>query len=167
MNWEAIGAIAELAGAAGVIVSLIYLAKQISTTNKNVDQNTTALLNQSEAASISEVINIISPQINDRAQAELMMKGHADIEQLDLIDRYRYTCALLVMFELHQTYFLQHKRGGAGEETWLYYARMFDRLMQLPGVLTWWLETRESFEPTFIAYIDAKISTNTGESVNA
>ena len=29
MNWDAIGAIAELAGAIGVIASLIYLARQI------------------------------------------------------------------------------------------------------------------------------------------
>ena len=30
MNWDAIGAIAELLGAVGVIASLVYLATQIS-----------------------------------------------------------------------------------------------------------------------------------------
>ena len=39
MNWEAIGAIAELIAAIGVIASLIYLAKQI-----NANSNTRALL---------------------------------------------------------------------------------------------------------------------------
>ncbi len=35
MNWEAIGAIAELAGALGVILSLLYLAAQIRTSNES------------------------------------------------------------------------------------------------------------------------------------
>ncbi len=30
MNWDAIGAIAELLGAIGVIASLVYLARQMS-----------------------------------------------------------------------------------------------------------------------------------------
>lgn len=34
MNWEAIGAIAELLGAAGVILTLAYLAKQIRISNR-------------------------------------------------------------------------------------------------------------------------------------
>lgn len=35
MNWEAIGAIGEVAGATGVIVSLLYLAVQIRNSNRN------------------------------------------------------------------------------------------------------------------------------------
>jgi hypothetical protein len=40
MNWDAVGAVAELAAALGVIVSLVYLAKQISMTNENVADQT-------------------------------------------------------------------------------------------------------------------------------
>ena len=36
MNWNAIGAIAELLGAIGVIVSLVYLALQIRDSQKAV-----------------------------------------------------------------------------------------------------------------------------------
>ena len=36
MNWDAIGAIAELLGAFGVIASLIYLATQIRQNTKSV-----------------------------------------------------------------------------------------------------------------------------------
>jgi hypothetical protein len=34
MNWEAIGAIAELLGAVAVVVSLVYLARQVRTSNR-------------------------------------------------------------------------------------------------------------------------------------
>ena len=34
MNWEAIGAVGEILGAAGVIVTLVYLARQIHVSNR-------------------------------------------------------------------------------------------------------------------------------------
>ncbi len=43
MNWDAIGAIAELLGAVGVIASLIYLATQIRQSHEQMNQNTAAL----------------------------------------------------------------------------------------------------------------------------
>ncbi|MGI9323619.1 MAG: hypothetical protein ACR2PZ_00255 [Pseudomonadales bacterium] len=158
MNWEAMGAAAELLAAMGVIVSLVYLAKQISTTNESVRQNTNALLNQGEHASISGVIDIVAPQVADPSLAELMMSGHSDIEALNPVDKYRYSMALLLMFELHQTYFIQLSRGTAGSETWEYYSRVFDGLMRLPGVVSWWRGVHRNFEPGFTSYINKKIS---------
>ncbi len=42
MNWDAIGAIAELLGAIGVIASLIYLATQIRQRREQMRENTRA-----------------------------------------------------------------------------------------------------------------------------
>jgi hypothetical protein len=47
--WEAIGAIAELVAAFGVIGSLIYLAKQINANSDNIAQNTKALVSPRSA----------------------------------------------------------------------------------------------------------------------
>ncbi len=43
MNWDAIGAIAELLGAVGVIASLVYLATQIRQSREQMSQNTKAI----------------------------------------------------------------------------------------------------------------------------
>ena len=43
MNWDAIGAIAELLGAVGVIASLVYLARQIGESREQMSQNTRAV----------------------------------------------------------------------------------------------------------------------------
>ena len=42
MNWDAIGAIAELLGAIGVIASLVYLAGQIRHSREQLEQDTRA-----------------------------------------------------------------------------------------------------------------------------
>src|SRR5262245_30194754 len=41
MNWEAVAAISEMAGAIGVIASLAYLAVQVRTNSEDVRNNTT------------------------------------------------------------------------------------------------------------------------------
>ena len=43
MNWDAVGAIAELLGAVGVIASLVYLATQIRHSREQMSQNTRAM----------------------------------------------------------------------------------------------------------------------------
>lgn len=126
INWEAVGAIAELVGALGVIVSLIYLAKQIKGNSDTIDQNTRAVLSSTETSSNDQVIEIMKTQIQDPQFAEVAHKGHADLASLDRIERARYSLLLLSMFETHQTYFIQRARDSAGPEIWEYYSRSFD-----------------------------------------
>lgn len=58
MNWDAIGAIAELLAAIGVIVSLVYLASQIRHSREQMGQNTRAIESQATWAHWNAVYNI-------------------------------------------------------------------------------------------------------------
>ena len=55
MNWEAIGAIGELVGAVGVILTLVYLAYQIRQNTRQLVQNETS----ARAAAINASIAVI------------------------------------------------------------------------------------------------------------
>ena len=160
MNWDAVAAVAELAGALGVIVSLAYLAKQISVTNENVAQNTTALFNQGEHASIDGILKMNLPQVESRDVAELMLRAYSDSSALDEVDRFRFYTMLRTQFEAHQTFFLQNYRNSAGPETWSYYSRVMDDYLKIPSVATWWERSRKNFDPGFVAYIDDKLPGN-------
>ena len=160
MNWDAIGAIAELLAAVGFIVSLIYLAKQISMTNENVAQNTTALFNQGEHASLNGVVAINLSIVESRSVAELMLQAYSDYDSLDAVDRFRFGRMLFTQFESHQTFFLQNSRNLGGTDqwaTWIYYARAFDDLLKIPSVAKWWEASRSNFDFEFIAYVDKKL----------
>jgi hypothetical protein len=50
MNWESVGAIAELIGEIGVIVTLAYVAVQIAQNNRNLQESTSAAFNQGWAS---------------------------------------------------------------------------------------------------------------------
>ena len=157
MNWEAVGAVAELIGAFGVIVSLVYLAKQIKANSDNISQNTEALLSASDIGSNQLVLELYGPQASNGELAELTLKGHADFAALGAVEQYRYSMTLLSMFETHQTFFVQTRKGSARQETWDYYEKAFGRLCTFPGVVHWWRQSKESFNPDFVEYIDAKM----------
>jgi len=44
MNWEAIGALGEVVGAAAVVLTLLYLARQVRDGSKQIRLNTTSSL---------------------------------------------------------------------------------------------------------------------------
>lgn len=156
MNWDAIGAVAELLGAIGVIGSLVYLARQIASNSENINHNTRALVASTDISSNELVLQIYTPQISDPAVADLMMRGYRDFDGLDQVDKYRFSMMLRAVFETHQTYFLLSMRGIAGEQTWDYYSRSFDAVTRQPGVRQWWARNGRSFDPEFFDYIDGK-----------
>lgn len=83
MDWEAIGAVGEVLGAAGVIVTLAYLAMQIR-------QNTRAL----RAASIDSMTNIANDirthLFSDPEITTIYMKGLSDAETLTDLESERF-----------------------------------------------------------------------------
>jgi NADH:ubiquinone oxidoreductase subunit 6 (subunit J) len=84
MNWDAIRAIAELAGAVGVLFSIIYLAMQVK---NNTEENKTHR-NQSLIAGVADV----SAQIaSDPSLSEIVRKGMIDFESLDENDQFRFS----------------------------------------------------------------------------
>lgn len=157
MNWEAVGAVAELIAAFGVILSLVYLAKQIKANSENISQNTEAMLSASDIGSNQLVLELYGPQADNSELAELTLKGHTNFGALSAVEQYRYSMTLLSMFETHQTFFVQTQKGAARQETWDYYEKAFGRLCVLPGVIHWWRQNSDSFNPGFVEYVDAKI----------
>ena len=83
MDWSAVAALAEVAGAIAVVASLIYVAAQIR-------QNSRAL----EAASVESVLaahrEIYHPICMDPETFDLVWGGSTDLESLDARERPRF-----------------------------------------------------------------------------
>ena len=83
MNWDAIGAIAELLGAIGVIASLVYLATQIRQSREQTRAATYQQLQQQITESVDRASH--SPEIEKAARL-----GMADLKQLSEEDAHRF-----------------------------------------------------------------------------
>ncbi len=78
-------------------------------------------------------------------------------EALSREEKYRYNMVLSAMFESHQTFFIQNRKGSVSVELWDYYSTVNDRLCQFPGVIKWWKRYGPYFNPSFAEYIQKKI----------
>ena len=104
MNWDAIGAIAELLGAVGVIASLVYLATQIresreqmrAATHQQIFENLESIANRGAG----------NPTI-DRA----LQRGQENFQQLDEEDAFRFHRWALAMMAAYENAHYQYRVG--------------------------------------------------------
>lgn len=75
MNWDALGAIAELVGALAVLITLIYLALQVR-------QNNRLMQAQHRETNRSAVVETYDPVVRDRDFANLIEMTREDISNL-------------------------------------------------------------------------------------
>ena len=131
MNWEAIGAIAELLGAAGVIVSLLYLATQIR-------QNTRSVRMTSHHGLMSEFRATARALTQDPELGDLHRKGLENPEQLSEADRGRFGTQVASAVQIYGELYSHHRAGLVEDEFWESRKRNLFYYMALPGVSAWW-----------------------------
>ncbi len=113
MNWEAIGAVAEVCGALAVLVTLIYLAVQIRQQN----QVARAQVGQQRADSI---IQLVSFYLNSEDDFSLFMKitSNDDIKPTNLLESEQIRARMILLplrANLENTY-EQYRNGFISEE---------------------------------------------------
>ena len=81
MNWDAVGAIAELAGAMGVILSLVYLAVQIRQNTGQMERTERAARGTAYQDLLTNLQSYLSPVAADAGLAEILRRGLIDCEQ--------------------------------------------------------------------------------------
>ncbi|XOV87373.1 MAG: hypothetical protein ACFHX7_20860 [Pseudomonadota bacterium] len=104
MNWDAIGAAAELLGAIVVLVTLIYLTLQIRLSNK-------LMMWQYREMNRTTMIDINRDKIVDRELAELIFRAHSG-EELDEVDAWRMILQTGNEVIAYQNVFLRAKMMG-------------------------------------------------------
>lgn len=150
MNWEVIGAVAELAGSVGVILTLVYVATQIK--QANVGMRVSA--KQEMSRQYGEFADQI---IEDVDLAELFLAGNEG-EELDRIQRLRYfTMMEKATWQFSSMYFQQQHQALPAEE-WHQTKVLIQRTCISVGYRKWWSINRPRYELDFVAFIDNLLS---------
>ena len=151
MNWEAIGAVGEVLGAAGVIISLLYLAVQIRGDARAKRAATTHAQSQANAGFAS--ILATDPEV-----AELYLRGIHDFALLKGPDSVRFSALLIHMFRLYEDQFLQWTEGDLDSQVWRGFDAAIDDFCSMPGLQAWWKTRSHWFSDRFQSLIDKKIA---------
>lgn len=151
MNWDAIGAIAEAFGAAGVIASLLYLAVQVRASTRASAIESKLASTRFSTEFYASLVQ--SPEVND-----LMIRGRADLDSLSPGDYYRFSNLALLAFHYFSAGYFQWQRGALSESDWVEYMTPIRYWIRSPGGQQWWRKVgRHFFGPEFGAFVESEM----------
>lgn len=110
MNWEAIGAVGEVIGALGVVISLAYLATQIRSQN-----------NETKLAAVHEILVGFRESLHAFGSgdlAEIFAKANEDYDALTDAEALKLISAIVPMLRLWEEAFIQNDKGRLEDRVW-------------------------------------------------
>ena len=108
MSWEAAGAIGEIAGAIAVIVTLIYLSRQIRATGVQLEVNAVT-----DVAALWN--DAFSPIVSDSHSMTVWVDGMTDPSTLDDKDRVLFELFMLRIFNPFEIVVTHYLKGTMDE----------------------------------------------------
>ena len=160
MNWDAVGAIAELLGAIGVIISLAYLATPIRQNTRQIGEHSREL----RIAALDAIANSFSRfrehLIRDPELVPLWLRGIENYADLDEVEQVRLGRLLQELFFAHQNTWSRYQECATTEDSWLDHRQAIAANLRKPGIETWWAETRSIYADDFELVIEDLIREN-------
>jgi hypothetical protein len=146
MNWEAAGAIAEIIGTFGVVISLIYLGQQIR------GQTVEARL-ASGVEMANQMSQVYSDMSSNRDVAELWLNGLRDFNSLDDPQKVQFSALLSRFMRMMEAMFNQHRQGRFDDLVWTGLDEALKDICRYPGLKSWWSIRDHWFSTEFSAYV--------------
>jgi hypothetical protein len=138
MNWDAVGAIAELAAALGVIISFVYLARQIR-------QNTRV----QRRANVGEIASDLGAHLrvaaSDPELSVLVLRALADLDSLDTAERYRFDSFFYSWLAAFERALLDARDGEYPHEFLTPMSVGIAGFLRTDGGRAWWRQRRVWF----------------------
>jgi len=145
VNWEAISAIGQIVGAIAVVISLIYVAREIRS-----NARAARLASMGTANEWLRQITV-HPELRD-----LYHRGLEDYESLEKADKRGFSTLMLQLFNIYQEMYYQHLENHLDPRQWVTIdAAMCDVINANPGIQTWWRsQPSHWFNEEFVKYVN-------------
>lgn len=151
MNWDAVGALAELLGAIGVIVTLFYLALQVRQNTKTVKAATELETGRLWSGVHGRVAH--SPDM-----AAIWDRGLTDERTLSPAEKQRFIWFVAEYLFLVESLYRQWRMDYLSDASWEPHRRTAIGLLSNPLVRRWWDSGVSPFSAEFRAYFGQMLS---------
>jgi hypothetical protein len=131
VNWEAISAIGQIVGALAVVISLIYLARE-------VHRNARATRRAAMSSALDAAIRKFDQLAEHPDLAEVWHRGLEDFESLEGVDRTRFISYMHASFRTVEDAYYQHLEGHIDPRRWRGLEAVMREINTTPGVQAWW-----------------------------
>ncbi|NQV69442.1 MAG: hypothetical protein HQ498_05390 [Pseudohongiella sp.] len=147
MNWDAIGAVGEIAGAIAVVVSLIYLASQIRQSNRLMTLEATKYATEA-------VIPIADMVLADDSLIDLMIKDSEELTVRELVKLKLLGRRMIIGIRSN---YLAKDDVRYLDESITMYNSIYHRDKFNYGMSLVWPDYRKELNPEFVAWFDENI----------
>jgi len=158
MSWDAIGAMAELLGAIGVIASLGYLAQQVRQNTRSVR----AASYQSWFASYDSLSNLL---LGDSELDALLHRAASDPQGLTLDERRRFLGVLRRAFRQFESLYYQHREGMIDRDLFEAWLSIYERSARGPLFEEFWRADQSIFSAAFRELVHRRFASGEGQRV--
>jgi hypothetical protein len=166
VNWEAIGAIGELVGAGGVIVTLVYLAYQI--------RQNTAQLEHSTRTAKAAAVNASNVTLRENRQsifestemAEIFLRGNNEPSELTEVQLLRYRLVMQNVTEAMLDIYSQTSVTSFSPETWATQGvTLVHRVLGTAGGRWFWDNYADNYPAAFRSEVDGILQASSSTSI--
>ncbi len=147
MNWTAIGAVGELTGAVLVVLSLVYLARQVT-------QNTAALRSSNQQA-FRDALQTVNGYALENL--DVWHRGAFEGEVLTGADYTTYLTIVHSALNGYEALYAEYLAGHVDEEFWQGKVRQLQWVFRVPSGYKAWVDHTDLFDSRFVQFVDANL----------
>lgn len=147
MSWEAIAAIGEMVGAVAVVISLLYLGRQVR-------EGARAELASTEMEAARMWSEFHTRVAHSPDMARIWDTAHTDHDSLEPVERQRFVWLIAEYFFLVEGLFKQHGRGYLSDDSLRQHAATAIGVLGNPVVREWWGSEVSPFSSEFRAFLN-------------
>jgi hypothetical protein len=148
VNWDAVGAVAEMLGGFGVIASLFYLGVQIR-------QNTRSVRSASYHGIVANLSSLSGAIGRDVDAANIATVGGENPEGLNSKEQAQFRLLMISLFRSYENIFYQYSQNMIEPSVWRGWAISMTRQFWLPGVQAWWPGWRDHCHADFRSFLES------------
>ncbi len=148
MNWDAIGAFAELLGSIAVLVTIIYLARQIKQ-NSDIARVDAYRDMQKQWSEMRE-------RTMDRDNLDVITRGLQGMANLDDYEKVRFLKLMGDEFAFLDTVMLMERKGllDAEYEVVEKFGAYYKNVLKQPGALEFWDTIKDGTSPYLVEWVE-------------
>lgn len=139
---------AEIAAAITVVVSLIYVGRQ-------VEDNTAAIRSSTMQAVANSSDIALQNQAADENLTRIRMIGNADISALTEVEAMQFMSFNRGLWLRMQNIYAQQQLGVLDERFWYTYSRIICDIYAPPGMRATWPDHSSVLDPDFVTFVES------------
>src|SRR5215471_7900822 len=154
INWEALGAIANVLAAVSVIATLIYLSVQIR-------QNTKAVRSSSIQNLVQSFSTTAQAAVENEYVVPLLLKANAGAESLTEEERGRLHFWFIMTFRRFEGVYFQRDLGIVDAAVIDGFERSHIAVLASKSAQAWWANSKAIFNSGFVTYVEELLKKDT------